>query len=39
MTNVSSEEISAVSGGTSCTGLWIGTKDMHWGVCLGEFQP
>jgi len=30
------EELLAISGGMECRGLWIGTNDGMYGLCLGH---
>jgi hypothetical protein len=35
MKTISIEDLNSAQGGVSCSGLWIGTKDGQWGVCIG----
>jgi hypothetical protein len=35
MKTISIEALSAAQGGVTCAGIWLGTKDSQWGVCIG----
>ena len=35
MTELDTNELYTVDGGTKCYGLWIGTYDGLYGVCIG----
>ena len=35
MKSCSIEEMNSVQGGTRCVGLWLGSDDGTYGVCIG----
>ena len=36
MTTIDTHELAAVIGGFECRGLWLGTNDGKYGLCLGQ---
>ena len=38
MKNVNDNELLAVDGGGKCQGIWLGTYDGQYGLCLGHWD-
>ena len=38
MTDMNATELLAVGGGSKCEGIWIGTNDGLYGLCLGAWS-
>lgn len=36
MNDLDNAELASVIGGTECDGIWLGTRNMEYGICLGR---